>query len=244
MRAILTLHSVDDSDSVLSIRPGQLESLLDAIDAAGHEVVALSDLLRYPGIPDRVAITFDDALASVAEEGLPTLARRGITAAVFVVTDRVGITNQWAGQPREIPRIPSMGWSELEALAEAGWEIGSHTATHARLDRLTEGQVEDEIHRAHAAIQQSIGIEPEVFAYPYGACNASTREIVGGTYRFAVGGRLAELDGAADHPLELPRLDGYYLRNPSVHRWFGSPALDGWLELRRLGRAARARLGR
>lgn len=241
MRSIITLHSVDERGSVLSISTSQLESLLDSIEKSGHTIVALSELLRHPGIPDRVAITFDDALASVAEEGLPLLARRGLVAAVFVVADRVGLDNAWPGQPDGIPTTPTMGWGELEALAEAGWEIGSHSVTHAKLTDLPDDQVIDEIERAHVTIAERFGRDPEVFAYPYGAVDSRVQRLAGLFHRFGLGGRLSPLDSAVDHPLALPRLDGFYLRSAAAHRWFGGPAMAGWIGLRRRAREARQR---
>jgi peptidoglycan/xylan/chitin deacetylase (PgdA/CDA1 family) len=209
MRAILTLHSVDEKGTVLSMRPSELESLLDAMERSGHQVVPLSELIRHPGLPDRVAITFDDGLASVAEEALPLLARRGHVATVFVVPSRVGSDNAWPGQPAGIPTLPSMGWGELGG--------------------------------AHQAILERIGAPPAVLAYPYGQVDDRVRDSAARWHRFAVGGRLAALDGAVDHPLELPRLDSYYVRSPRIHRWFGSPPLDAWIALRRALREQRAR---
>ncbi len=241
MRAILTLHSVDEKGTVLSMRPSELESLLDAMERSGHQVVPLSELTRHPGLPDRVAITFDDGLASVAEEALPLLARRGHVATVFVVPSRVGSDNAWPGQPAGIPTLPSMGWGELEALCEAGWEIGSHSLTHARLTAVSDAQLEEELGGAHQAILERIGAPPAVLAYPYGQVDDRVRDSAARWHRFAVGGRLAALDGAVDHPLELPRLDSYYVRSPRIHRWFGSPPLDAWIALRRALREQRAR---
>lgn len=239
MRGILTLHSIDESGSVLSMRPSELESLLDAVQRSGHTIVPLSELLGRPGVPDRVAITFDDALGTVAEEGLPLLARRGLVATVFVVSSRVGRDNDWRSQPAGIPRLSSMGWGELEALSEAGWEIGSHTHTHARLTECGDGAVRDELRLAHELIEDRLGVTPEVLAYPYGAVDERILRLAGETYRFGLGGRLAELDPAEDHPLDLPRLEGYYLRDPRVHRWFGGPLFSGWIDLRRRVREQR-----
>ena len=42
---------------------------------------------------------------------------------------------QWLGGPHEHELTP-MSWTELRSLAAAGWEIGSHTATHPHLTRL------------------------------------------------------------------------------------------------------------
>ena len=59
----------------------------------------------------------------------------GVPATVFLVTDRIGRDNDWPGQPRAIPRAPLLAWSDLDALAAAGFRFAAHGRTHCRLDR-------------------------------------------------------------------------------------------------------------
>lgn len=242
MRAILTLHSVDLSGGVLSLSPAVLESLLDALVASGHRVVSLAELLARPGVPDQVALTFDDGLASVVEEALPILARRHIVATVFVVTDYLGRTNDWPGQPAGAPRLPMMGWEELEALTEAGWGVGSHTVSHPDLTTLTPDRLDAELGCAAEVIEGRLGVTPVALAYPYGAMNDSVVAAAARHHSWAVSTRLAPLDQALDVPLALPRLDAYYLRESWTHGLFGTPLLTGWIAARRRLRALRGAL--
>lgn len=232
MRAILALHSIDDSGSPISTRADELEATLDALEGSGHVVVPLSRLLGQPGHPDRIAITFDDGLASVAEEALPILASRGHVGAVFVTTSRVGSDNAWPGQPRAIPRQACMGWGELEALLEAGWEVGSHSVHHPRLVGLGDDVLDGEIGGARAALTARLGPSAgALFATPYGAADERVLAAIGRHHRWGLGTRIAALDPATDHPLDLPRIDARSLRGPGV--WaLGTPAFGPWLRLR------------
>jgi len=239
MRAIITLHSVDGSGSVLSMSPEALESLLDGIARAGHRIVPLSELLAHPGVPDQVALTFDDGLASVVEEALPVLARRNLVGAVFLVTGYLGGDNQWPGQGKDAPRLPMMGWEELEALAEAGWEVGSHTVSHADLTELSPDRVDAELGEARATIQARLGLDPVALAYPYGRADDAVRAQAAAHHRWGLSTRLSHLDPAVDDPLYLPRLDSYYLRESWTHELFGGPLVHGWIAARRGLRALR-----
>ena len=42
-----------------------------------------------------VGITFDDGYVNVLEAALPELKRRGFTASVFIISGRLGGTNDW-----------------------------------------------------------------------------------------------------------------------------------------------------
>ncbi len=233
MRAIITLHSVDGSGSVLSTSPEDLESLLDGIAKGGHRVVPLSELLAHPGVPDQVSITFDDGLASVVEEALPILARRNLVAAVFVVTGYLGGDNQWPGQGVDAPQLPMMGWEELEALAEAGWEVGSHTVSHPDLTQLSPDRLEAELGEARETIDHKLGLEPVALAYPYGRVDSAVRAHAAAHHRWAVSARLAGLNPSVDDPLDLPPIDGNYLRESWTHGIFGGHAMHGWIAARR-----------
>lgn len=67
---------------------------------------------------------------------------------------------------------------QVQQLQAEGHEVSSHTKTHPDLTTLTPQQATDEIAASRTALQ-NIGITPlNTFVYPYGATNASVREIV------------------------------------------------------------------
>ena len=240
MRAILTLHGVDPSGSVLSIAPEELASLVAAIRASGCEIVPLADLVGAPAPARRVALTFDDGFASVHDAALPILRDAGAPATLFLTTGWLGRDNRWPGQPSFAPVFPMLRWEQVETLATHGFRIEAHSVDHPDLRALSDAALEDELARCDEEIARRIGRAPEAFAYPYGWLDRRVVETVRRRYRWAVTTRLAALPDRAADPHRLPRLDAYYLRSPRVHRGFGGPRFRAWLGLRRALRAARA----
>ncbi|MDQ6811628.1 MAG: polysaccharide deacetylase family protein [Actinomycetota bacterium] len=120
-------------------------------------------------------ITFDDGYSSVLGRAAPILARFGFPGTVFVVTDFVGDSRpmswpgiaRWLGTPHE-HELTSLGWDELEALAAAGWEVGSHTCSHPRLTQLSQMELEEELGASRACLEERLGRPCRSVAYPEG----------------------------------------------------------------------------
>jgi peptidoglycan/xylan/chitin deacetylase (PgdA/CDA1 family) len=134
--------------------------------AAGPGVVDLDGALAAlsgapPSGPDPVAVTFDDGTADFVEEALPVLVRHGVPATLYLATDFVE-----RGQPFPNGGLP-LSWSALsDAISTGLVTVGSHTHSHALLDRLPEGEVGEELDRSIALIKERLGVEPQHFAYP------------------------------------------------------------------------------
>lgn len=202
----------------------------------GALVVPLARIQETPGA---IAITFDDAFRNFFEDAFPVLQRYNFPATLFAITSYCGARNNWPSQP-PLPVIPSlelMPWSELQEVARAGIEIGSHTATHARLSQLPEAEVEEELRVSRAVIEDRIGGPVETFAYPYGDFTPAVRTAVGRQFRLACSTELEFVSPNAD-PLSLPRIDVYYLRNQfwfhGLRRRHGARYLAGRKTLRDL----------
>jgi peptidoglycan/xylan/chitin deacetylase (PgdA/CDA1 family) len=121
-----------------------------------------------------VGITFDDGYTSVLANAVPELLRHGFTATVFVVSDRVGRTNDWDdGTP-----WPLLSRSQISELAAAGMEIGSHSATHPRLVNASASQLAAEVGGSRESLGRLADAEIRGFAYPYGDMDATVRRAV------------------------------------------------------------------
>jgi peptidoglycan/xylan/chitin deacetylase (PgdA/CDA1 family) len=238
MKAILTFHAVEPRESLLALTPEGLRGLVLGIRASGHAIVPLAELLASPA-PDRVALTFDDGLASVAEHALPLLRELEAPATLYLTTGYVGRDNGWPGQPPGIARLPMLDWDGVEALVRAGWAIEAHSVNHPDLRTCSEAEREDEVAGSCEAIERRLGTRPRSFAYPYGYLDPAVVACAGRHVACAVTTRLAPLDGEADDPLCLPRLDSYYLRGGWLQRRFGSAPANAWLALRAAARRVR-----
>jgi hypothetical protein len=72
-----------------------------------------------------------------------------------------------------------MTQAQIQAFADRGDEIASHTVTHADLTKLSAAKLENELARSKASLQQMFGPSAALdFASPYGAYNATTSEAV------------------------------------------------------------------
>jgi peptidoglycan/xylan/chitin deacetylase (PgdA/CDA1 family) len=242
VRAILMLHGVDPSGSVLSVAPRELESLLGSVLGSGHRVLGLPELLQGRE-PNAIALTFDDAFRSVHDAALPVLRSFAVTATVFVTTGYVGRDNGWPSQPKSARRDVLMGWAELEALRTHGWDLQAHSISHPDLRTLSRDALEDELATPKALLEERFGGTVDTLAYPYGYYDPAVAELASEHYARAVTTEFRPLSGA-DPAMRLPRLDAYYLRSPLVHGWFGNRRpFTGFLELRRALRKLRRHPG-
>lgn len=66
-----------------------------------------------------------------------------------------------------------MSWQEVRELADNGWTIASHGCSHRVMDRLSEADLNEEMHQSRSVLQQELGqpLPTTVLAYPNGNFN-------------------------------------------------------------------------
>jgi peptidoglycan/xylan/chitin deacetylase (PgdA/CDA1 family) len=172
---VLSYHAVsEDWPAALSVTPERLDWQLRLLVSRGYRGRTFSEAVRgAPG--DRiVAVTFDDAFHSVLDRVFPILSRLGIPGTVFVPTDFPGGgpmawpgIESWLGGPHERELAP-LSWDELRTLADAGWEVGSHTCSHPYLTQLGDEALARELAESRLVVEQALGRPCRSIAYPYG----------------------------------------------------------------------------
>ncbi len=209
----LPVEEFDDQMAELA-DSGRVITLDRAVDIlAGH---APAPALQ----PDPVVITFDDGTADLADLATPVLERHHLPATLYVASDFVD---------RSLP-FPDDGvalsWSALDDMAATGlWQIGSHTHTHALLDRLADDQIADELDRSIDLIGEHLGRVPAHFAYPKALAPSAAADLAVRT-RFrsaALAGTRVNRFGATD-PWRLARTP---IQVDDGQRWFRRKALGG-----------------
>ncbi len=236
--AILTYHSLDETGSVISVRPAVFAAQMAALAASGVAVVRLGDLLRTPG--PAVALTFDDGFVNFAAAAIPLLERYKFPATVFLVTDYCGKRNDWPGQWKNVPRWPLMDWPQIRELSAGGVDFGAHTVTHPDLARLDAAAAAREIEGSKGRIEDELGRPVESFAYPYGAATPEVRRLVAQHYRWGCSTRLGYVTSRSPREM-LERLDVYYLSCGCFFRQLFAGWARGYLGLRGRLRAWRTR---
>jgi peptidoglycan/xylan/chitin deacetylase (PgdA/CDA1 family) len=147
------------------VRLISLDKFIDALDGRADS----------PGAG--VAVTFDDGFADTFANALPVLARYGIPATMFALSDRMDAHNDWMST-RGFPRRQLMSATQIREMAASGIDIGSHTRTHPRLPELDARQKRDEIHGSKARLEDLLGRGVTSFAYPYGLFDDDSRQAV------------------------------------------------------------------
>lgn len=116
-----------------------------------------------------VAITFDDGYAENSQFAIPYLVANRIPCTYFATTNHIRDGHPFPhdvaqGQPLAIDTA-----EQLRAVADAGIEIGVHSATHADFNRLIHrDELETEIIQAKADLEEMIDRPVSYLAVPYG----------------------------------------------------------------------------
>lgn len=219
---VLCYHAVSESWNVpLAVTTAQLREQLELLVSRGYRAVTFHEVVAEEPPGPTLAITFDDGFASVLELAFPILSSLGLVATIFVVTDFVDGERplRWPGIERRSGiherEVRGLSWSELDQLAAAGWEIGSHTRTHPRLTQLDDGALAAELRGSRAACERALARPCHSLAYPFGDVDsrvvAATREA---GYE-AAAALSTGLGGGS--PLEWPRTGVY--RKDSLRRF-------------------------
>jgi peptidoglycan/xylan/chitin deacetylase (PgdA/CDA1 family) len=116
-----------------------------------------------------VAITFDDGYGDNCSHAIPLLIKERIPCTYFVASKYV-LENQPFPHDlaRGVPLRPN-SVSELQAMAKAGIEIGSHTRTHIDLGRVHDlKELRREVVDAAHELEDAVGTPIRYFAFPFG----------------------------------------------------------------------------
>jgi peptidoglycan/xylan/chitin deacetylase (PgdA/CDA1 family) len=173
----LCYHAVSpDWPAPLAVTPAALERQLSWLVRRGWVGATFTQAILDPPAPRTLAVTFDDAFASVIVHGLPILSDLGLPATVFAPTAFMSVRQrlEWDGIAhwKDAHELTSMDWNDLGALADRGWEIGSHTRTHPRLTALDDRALAEELEASRSACEAALGAPCRSLAYPYGDTDA------------------------------------------------------------------------
>ena len=221
---VLCYHAVAaDWPADLAVTPPNFERQVVMMQRRGYRGATFHDAVTHPPWPKTLAITFDDAFRSVFAYAFPLLAGLDVPATVFVPTRHVatGLPMAWAGIDRWVGgayehELVGMSWEELETLAQAGWEIGSHTRTHPHLTRLADDELARELRGSRDDCEARLGMRCVTLAYPYGDLDARVVAAAADAGYVAACELSRRLAPAG--PLRFPRV-GVYHRDGIARFW-------------------------
>ena len=171
----------DGAPLKMNVTPDAFREHMAVLAKRAHPV-PIDDLVacareRRPFPRGAVAVTFDDGYKDLLEFALPVLREFKIPATFFVVSGGMGGTDRWV-EIEGVPQEPVMSWDDLKRLRDEGMTIGSHSASHARLDGLSGAALEREIAGSRGDLQAKLGAEIRHFAYPQGRFSPEAEKAV------------------------------------------------------------------
>jgi peptidoglycan/xylan/chitin deacetylase (PgdA/CDA1 family) len=185
---------------VTTVTPNAFEEQMSYLAYNGYHTVKVADVVdaiegrtTLPSNP--VIVTFDDGWIDGWQDALPVLQKYGMIATFFIPA-------QWIGSADE----QIMNWAQVEALSQAGMEIGSHAMTHPYLNQLDLDQLTWELQESRSILQEHTGQPVDTFAYNFGIYDYNVLvQVQAAGYRAA----LTINDGlyvSANDLYEMPRL--------------------------------------
>ncbi len=180
---------------------------------------ALAELAGTDPARPGVVLTFDDGTADWVDHALPALVRHDVPATFYVATDFVEARRPFPGDG------PAISWAGLKEMATSPLvTLGSHTHTHALMDRLAIPDIAGELDRSIELIGERVGVTAEHFCYPKALLGSPPAE---GAIRQRF--RSATLAGTRSNPAGT---DPYRLTRSPIQasdgdRWFRRKALGG-----------------
>jgi peptidoglycan/xylan/chitin deacetylase (PgdA/CDA1 family) len=213
---VLCYHGISPTwPDPTSVRPADFAAQVEGLLERGYQGQTFASALVAPAGPRIFAVTFDDAPLSVYERAAPVLEGLGVPATVFVATEFTTLgkpaswdgISHWLGTEHE-SELECMSWDQLGSLADAGWEIGSHTRTHPRLSSLDPSEIREQLAGSRRECEERLGSPCLTLAYPYGESSVvAAREARASGYMAAA---TVPTTATAPFPYLWPRVGVYH----------------------------------
>lgn len=168
---LIQYHHVNDkTPAITSVNTQQFQQHLELIEQLNFQVLPLADIIssiqnNSDFNKKTLAITFDDAYASIYENAFPLLKKRNWPFTIFV-------------NPKAIDDGHSLqlSWAMLKEMQSYGATIVNHSNEHNHLLKKLDGEnksqwqerTKKDIQLAQARLEEKLNIQHKWLAYPYG----------------------------------------------------------------------------
>jgi len=169
---ILLYHRIGESpiDSQYYVPPDRFEEQMKLLHDWEYTIIPIELLVEAikegADLPPRpIIITFDDGDISVYTTAFPIMQKYGLTGVTYIV-------GNYMDQPGY------MSADQIKELADAGWEVGSHSMNHRDLRKIDAYMQRFEVVESRKKLEEATGISVDTFAYPFGFLGSSGGEMV------------------------------------------------------------------
>jgi peptidoglycan/xylan/chitin deacetylase (PgdA/CDA1 family) len=170
------------SDSRYNVTLAEFSAQMELLRTLGYQTVRTADvtaaMVAHGNLPARpIVISFDDGWEDQYQNAFPVLRAHGLTGAFFITStypDAKGFVT----------------WTQLQEMASAGMEIGSHSRTHPHLPKIREDLAWQEIRLSKVELEKKLKVPVDAFSYPYGEMGSDgtlAMQVSQALYKAAVG---------------------------------------------------------
>ena len=118
-------------------------------------------ILEGADLPARpIIISFDDGNLDNYTNAFPIMQKYGFTGVLYIVGNYIGAENY-------------MNADQIKEMAASGWEVGSHSMSHADLKFLEPQRQRYEVVESKKYLEETLGVPIKTIAYPFGTSNGS-----------------------------------------------------------------------
>ncbi|MBI9035076.1 MAG: polysaccharide deacetylase family protein [Bacteroidales bacterium] len=163
---VLLYHHVDQGNPTIrySVSAKNFQEQMNILNQTGYQTITATEfvlaLTNGRTIPEKsIVITFDDGVASVFENAYPIMKENDFVGTIYLVGNYIDQNGYMTGD-------------QIQELVSAGWEIGSHSMSHADLTQSENANWE--IRDSKSVLETRFDIDVPTFAYPLGNANEST----------------------------------------------------------------------
>lgn len=156
-----------------NISVAHFQAHINELTSGPYHVMPLGEIVEslISGKPlpsHAVAITIDDGFLSAYLHAWPILRKAGLPFTLFISTDALDEKHKGA-----------ISWDQLrEMIAGGKVTIGNHGAAHLHMPQTSEAVKRADIEKARARFAAELGLQPEIFAYPYGEYSKADRALI------------------------------------------------------------------
>jgi len=165
---VLLYHHIGDEPKFRNyeVSTQSFAGQMAALKVRGYETVTISSLVNAiksgAPLPERpVVITFDDGTIDVYQNAFPIMEALDFVGTFYLVGNYI-----------DSPDFVST--EQVKTLLDAGWEIGSHSMTHADLSKTTD--LNHELYGSKEFLEKAFNVPVKTIAYPFGMVNAQVFE--------------------------------------------------------------------
>tara|TARA_B100000787_G_C16114469_1_gene259639 strand:+ start:142 stop:819 length:678 start_codon:yes stop_codon:yes gene_type:complete len=177
-------HSIiNDHNKSVSINSFEKQMLF--MKKMGYQTINFNEL-NNSNNNKKFIITFDDGYENVFLNAFPLLKKLGFKATCFIVTNKIGLYNEWDVNKVSYKKMKLMNFDQINEWLLSGFDVGSHSMDHLDLTKINNENKFQQIVYSKNFFKEIFNVEIKSFSYPYGSYDDELCNLVKKYYNFAV----------------------------------------------------------